>query len=202
MRYPETIMRLTAKLQKLPGIGRKTAEKFAFHMIDWSKEEIKELTEALLATKTLLKRCPTCFALFDQQHCRFCDIASKTARHLCIVSNPKNIYTIESTHLFSGVYHVLKSLLSPINGKMIDEKEIEQIKQRLENDQIEEVILALDSTLEGDATALYLQHQLKATNVTVSRLAVGLPMGSSLDYIDEETLHLALLGRTRCFSNS
>ncbi|MBM3195317.1 MAG: recombination protein RecR [Chlamydiae bacterium] len=197
MRYPEPILNLVAHLQKLPGIGRKTAEKFAFHLLDWEKVQLDNLAYAILNSKDKLHRCDTCNGLHDKSVCPFCDADARASQTLCIVSSPKHIYAIESTHLFEGVYHVLSRLISPIENRYVEEEELKKIKDRIVDRKIEEVIIALDATLEGDATALFLRQQLKELPVSISRLAHGLPIGGSLEYVDEETLHLALRGRVR-----
>lgn len=195
MRYPDPILNLVAHLQKLPGIGRKTAEKFAFHLLDWEKAQIDSLAYAIMSSKENLLRCATCNGLHDKTFCPFCDHKTRPGQTLCIVSSPKHIYAIESTHLFEGVYHVLSRLISPIENRYVEEKELNKIRERIVEHNIQEVIIALDATLEGDATALFLRQQLQDLPLQISRLAHGLPIGGSLEYVDEETLHLALRGR-------
>jgi recombination protein RecR len=197
MRYPDPLLHLVAHLQKLPGIGRKTAEKFAFHLLDWELKDLQNLSNAITATKERLVKCITCNGLHDKKTCPFCNSEERKGGSLCIVSSPKHIYAIESTHLFEGVYHVLSKLISPMENRYVDEKELQAIIGRIEQHQIQEVIIALDATLEGDATALYLRQHLKNLPVQISRLAHGLPIGGSLEYVDEETLHLALRGRVQ-----
>lgn len=196
MRYPETIQNLVAHFQKLPGIGRKTAEKFAFHILDWDQTQIHALSTAISHCKEKLIRCNSCNGLHEQKVCPFCDLSNRKSGSLCIVSSAKHIYAIESTHLFDGTYYVLSQLISPLDNRYIQQNELSFLIEKIENQQIQEVIIALDATLEGDATALYLKQHLKELPVRVSRLAHGLPIGGSLEYVDEETLHLALRGRT------
>jgi recombination protein RecR len=197
MRYPEPIVNLVGHLQKLPGIGRKTAEKFAFHLLDWDKHQLDSLASAIANSKERLTRCPSCNGLHDKAICPFCDPKIRSTHTLCIVSNPKHVYAIESTHLFEGVYHVLSKLVSPIENRYVDESELQEIKNRIETQMIKEVVIALDATLEGDATALFIRQQLKEFPIQIYRLAHGLPIGGSLEYVDEETLHLAFRGRVR-----
>ncbi len=197
MRYPEPLLNLVSHLQKLPGIGRKTAEKFAFHMLDWDKKQLHSLANAIVDSKERLIKCSTCNGLHDRARCPFCDPNTRQSNTLCIVSNPKHVYAIESTHLFEGVYHVLSSLICPIENRYVEEAELKSIINRIQTENTQEVIIALDATLEGDATSLFLRQHFKDLPIHISRLAHGLPIGGSLEYVDEETLHLALRGRVQ-----
>lgn len=193
MRYPEYILKLMANLKKLPGVGSKTAERFAFHMLSWSDAKIDEFAAALTDVKEKFQTCATCGALLEKE-CLYC---ARNTDSLCVVASIKDIFSIEATRSYKGVYHVLGGIFSPIEGKFPNEERIAKLKERIVTLDIKEVILALDATLEGDATALYLKKELTYLPIHLSRLALGLPMGSSLDYIDEGTLARALLGRDK-----
>ena len=195
MFYPETLVKLISVLRKLPGVGSKTAERFAFHLLDWPQDKLEEMSEIIKSSKQKLKGCPTCGALIDITVCPFCDLHKRESRLLCVVASPKDIFCLEETHEYRGLYQVLGTLLSPLEGKKLDQQVLNTLKQRIKAHNVEEVILALDSTLEGDATALYLKKELDTLSVRTSRLALGLPMGSSLDLIDGGTLARALAGR-------
>lgn len=188
MRYPEHLLKLIAVFKKFPGVGNKTAERFAFHLLHWPEEKLREMSETLRTTKENLKNCELCGALIGKEKCSFCNPALRETDLMCIVASPKDIFLIEETREYRGLYHVLGELLSPLQGKMPDQKTLQQLKDRIHGCQVKEVILALDATLEGDATALYLKKEFELLNISTSRLALGLPMGTSLDFVDGGTL--------------
>ncbi|HRD55359.1 MAG TPA: recombination mediator RecR, partial [Parachlamydiaceae bacterium] len=183
--------------KKLPGVGSKSAERFAFHLIQSGQKSLEEMASAIQEIPTMLKICPECGALSDIKNCAFCDPLRATYRSMCIISSPKDAFMIDGTQEFKGFYHVLGSLLSPMDGIGPEKLNIEKLKNRLLQLEIEELVIALDSTLEGDATALYLKEELKSFDIHISRLAFGLPMGSSLDYVDGGTLAKAFSGRAK-----
>lgn len=193
MSYPSHLNLLVQHFKKLPGVGQKTAERFAFKVIDWPISQIESFSKALLNIKTHLLHCDTCGALSEKNKCFYCDSPQRSNQQICIVASAKDIFSIEETSAYKGLYHVLGGLLSPMLAE--DALNIEPLLQRLEDSPIEEVILALDSTIEGDATTLFLKEKLESLNVNVSRLAFGIPVGSSLDYIDGSTLSRAFSGR-------
>jgi len=195
MHYPEHLLQLIAVFKKLPGIGTKSAERFAFHLLDWPKEKLAEMAHIIEETKNKLNNCSECGCLVDKKECPFCQDKNRNQEIFCVVASAKDVFLIEQTHAFRGLYHVLGGLLSPIHGQTPPAAAIEQLKNRVQTLGAKELILALDSTLEGDATALYIKKELSSLNVISSRLALGLPMGSSLDFIDEGTLGRALTGR-------
>lgn len=197
MKYPAHLLRLIDVLRKLPGVGTKSAERFAFEMISWPKAKLEEMAEVIQSTPHQLKHCQECGCLSAAGGCDFCASASIRNPILCIVAMPRDVFAVESTHEFKGLYHVLGALLSPIDGTGPEKLDIEKLKRRITNLNIEELIIALDSTLEGDATALYLKQELESLNLRISRLAFGLPMGSSLDYVDGGTLARALSARSK-----
>lgn len=197
MRYPEHLIKILNLLKKLPGVGTKTAERYAFHLLNWSDSQLKELAGALTDLKERICECPRCFALMDGEQCLFCASLERHRRLLCIVAFAKDVFAVEETREYRGLYHVLGGLLSPISSYRTDLLRVEELKRRLAEEGIEEVILAMDSTLEGDATALFLRRELESFSLSITRLAFGLPMGSALDLIDGGTLTKALLGRHR-----
>jgi recombination protein RecR len=195
LRYPDPLLKLIANLKKLPGIGNKSAERFAFHLLDWSDDKLDEMGDAIKKVKKNLNYCNACGALIEKSPCHFCDLSARNQETICIVATVKDVFLIEETREYRGLYHVLGGTLSPFHGKQPDLSTVEKLKKRVMNHAIHEVILAFDSTLEGDATALFLKKELAAMNVTLTRLAFGLPMGSALEYIDGGTLGRALSGR-------
>jgi recombination protein RecR len=194
-KYPESLNALIAHLKKLPGVGSRTAERFAFEFIRWKQENLLELSQRLAALPKEIIPCGTCGCLTQQGACRFCELGQRDPHSMCILSSPRDVYAIEETHTFRGLYHVIEHLLSPLDGRHTAALRVDRIEERIVRHQVKEVILAFDSTLEGDTTALYLKQQLAKHSVSISRLAFGLPVGSSLEYVDEGTLAKAFSGR-------
>lgn len=195
MRYPEHLLTLIALFKKLPGVGSRTAERFAFHILDWPHEKLENFGQEIKETKQKLKTCEECGGLIDHQSCPFCNLQKRQGNILCIVASAKDIFLIEETGEYRGFYHVIGGLLSPIQGMSPSKLCMDKLKKRIVDLNIQEVIIALDSTLEGDATSLYIKKELERMPLLISRLALGLPMGSSLDFIDGGTLGRALAGR-------
>lgn len=193
--YPSELLTLIAYLKKLPGVGRKTAERFAFYLLDWPKEDIKKFARQLDSLKEKVYPCTACGCLKDSDSCSFCDIKLRDSSILCLVSSPRDVYAIEETKVFKGLYHVIGGLLSPLDGRSIEKSVLENLEKRVLELSIQEVIIAFDSTLEGDATALFLKQRLDRIGIKATRLAFGLPMGSSLDFVDYGTLEKAFTGR-------
>lgn len=182
-------------LKRLPGVGSRSAERFAFHLINWKEEHLKELSTLLEEIPLKLKFCDTCGCLMDEESCPFCLSDRMATKLLCVVACPKDALCIESTREYKGLYHVLGGLISPLDGVTPDKLRISQLKERIDSLAIEEVVIALDATLEGDATSLYLKKELGILPLRLSRLAFGLPMGSSFEYVDGGTLAKAFSGR-------
>ena len=193
MQYPAYLHRLIDALRTLPGVGGRTAERFAFQMLTWSKEELKELSGVIGELPEAVAHCSTCGCLIEEE-CSYCDPNTRLVKTLCVVSSPKDVFAIEETGEYRGFYHVLDGLLSPLEGRGPEVLRLDRLIGRL--DQMEEAIIALDSTVDGDATALYLKNALEKHDIPVSRLAFGLPMGSPLDYVDGGTLARAFSGRS------
>jgi recombination protein RecR len=194
-KFPVPIQKLIAQLRKLPGVGSKTAERYAFHLLAWPSHALCLFTQTLDSIQKEISFCPDCFCLKGELPCEFCNEATRNTTILCIVSCAKDIYPIEETRTFKGLYHVIGGLYSPMQGKSKDTINIQKIKERVLKHQITDIILAFDSTIEGDATALLLKEEMKDWNVCISRLASGIPLGSALEYVDAGTLARAFAGR-------
>lgn len=190
---PKDLLSLITFLKKLPGVGSRTAERFAFELIHWDEETLANFGETLKEIQKKIPHCPTCGCLTDQGHCRFC--ANRDAHLLCILASARDAYAIEETGNYHGLYHVIEHLLSPLDGRHVETLRLDRIEKRILDNGVREVIIAFDSTLEGDTTALYLKQALTSYAVSISRLAFGLPVGSSLEYIDGGTLARAFVGR-------
>jgi recombination protein RecR len=195
MKYPTALQQIILFLKKFPGVGTKSAERFAFHLLAWQQPELTSFASLLSHLRETVTQCPECQCLMDKNCCPFCADATRDTSQLCIISSPKDAYAIEETGSFKGLYHVIGALLSPIEGKSVEDLQLDQLKKRLDAHPIKEIIIALDSTLEGDTTSLYLKEYIDRLQIPVSRLAFGLPLGSSLEFVDGGTLARALLGR-------
>ena len=196
-KLPNALQKLIQHLRKLPGVGSKTAERYAFRLLEWEKEDLLSLARSLENLSKEVEYCSTCHCLKGAEACDFCDETKRETHSLCIVSHAKDIYPIEETKAFHGFYHVLGGVFSPLQGHGIDQIDLSTLYNRIQKHDIKDVLLALDSTLEGDATALFLKEEMQNWNVSISRLAFGIPVGSALDYVDPGTLTRALLGRHR-----
>ncbi|MCF7852337.1 MAG: recombination mediator RecR [Simkaniaceae bacterium] len=194
-RYPQPLNALISYFKKFPGVGQKSAERFAFHLLNWKESDIQKFSSHLSLLKTQINPCLECSAFLEDGKCPFCDSTDRDQKSLCILSSVKDVYAIEETHIFNGLYHIIPKLLSPLDGDYEEQIKTDLIKERVQKRGIREMIIALDSTLEGDATALYIKGELENMNLVISRLAFGLPLGSSLDFVDEGTLNRAILGR-------
>lgn len=194
MQTPKHISKLVDSLRKLPGVGSRSAERFAYHLIDWSPEDLMTLSTLLSEIPIRLTCCPECGALIEES-CSLCSDTRRYGEMLCVVATFKDIFTIEATREFMGQYHVLGGLLSPLDRQGPEKLSIGKLKERLARLNTQEVLLALDSTLEGDTTSLWLKRELAEHPIKISRLAFGLPMGSALDFVDGGTLARALQSR-------
>jgi len=197
MKYPDHLLKLIHVLRKLPGVGEKSAERFAFQMLGWKREHLHEMGTIVQTLQESLTHCPVCGCLSDLDGCEICPDERRNRSLICVVATTRDVFAIEQTHEYQGHYHVLGGLLSPMEGIGPDSLQFETLHERISEGQIKEVVIAIDSTLEGDATALFLRQQIEKLSVTISRLAFGLPMGSSLDYVDGGTLARAFSGRAK-----
>jgi len=193
--YTETMERLIEALGRLPGIGRRSAERIAFHLLEGDEEEVKALAEAVHDIKTKVGHCAECGALADKDRCAICSSARRNRSRICVVEKPKDVIRIEATGGYDGLYHVLGGLLAPTEGRGPDRLDVEHLAKRVAGGEVEEIILALAATAEGDGTALYVADRLRETGVKVTRLARGLPAGASLDYANQGMLADALRDR-------
>jgi len=194
--YPEPVARLIEALQRLPGIGPKTAQRLTFFLLKRPAEEVRELSEALVAVKDRIVYCQTCFNVTDEDPCRICRDPGRDARLICVVEEPNDLLAMERTGEFRGRYHVLLGALSPLDGIGPEDLKVRELLARLDAGAgTAEVILATNPNVEGEATALYLAKLLRPLGVKVTRIARGLPVGGDLEYADQVTLSKALEGR-------
>lgn len=196
MNYPSHLLQLIESMKKLPGVGSKSAERFAFEMLKWKPSDLRALANLIDTLPQKLQNCSECGSLRGEESCQFCKNERTVCSSLCVLASAKDVYAIEATRTFEGLYHVLGGLISPLEGIGPDHLNFEKLLKRIEKHQIQEVILALDSTVEGDATALYLKKYLSSSSTRISRLAFGIPMGSSFDYVDGGTLGRAFVDRS------
>lgn len=187
--------RLIEELKKLPGIGSKTAQRLAFHILRSPDEDAEALAAAVRDVKASLRLCSVCNNITDVDPCVYCSSPTRNQHLVCVVEEPTNIAAIEKTKHFNGVYHVLHGALSPLHGVGPEQLRIGNLMRRVESGGIEEVILATNPTIEGEATATYLAQQLKRTGMRVTRIATGIPVGSDIEYTDEITMLKAMEGR-------
>jgi recombination protein RecR len=193
--YPEPVARLIDALQRLPGIGPKTAQRLTFFLLKRPIDEIRELSEALLAVKERIVYCRVCFNVTDLDPCRVCADPSRDSRLICVVEEPNDLLAMERTGEYRGHYHVLLGALSPLDGIGPEDLKVRELLARLDAGGTTEVILATNPNVEGEATALYLAKLLRPLGVRVTRIARGLPVGGDLEYADQVTLSKALEGR-------
>jgi recombination protein RecR len=191
---PDSLVRLIEELQRLPGIGPKGAQRLAFHLLRTPREETERLAEALREVKERVTYCSVCNNITDSDPCGFCRNPDRHHDVICVVEEPQNVSGIEKTREFKGVYHVLMGALSPLQGIGPDDLRIKGLLERVASG-VSEVILATNPNVEGEATAIYLARLLKPLGVKVTRIAMGVPVGSDLEYADEVTMHKAMEGR-------
>jgi recombination protein RecR len=192
---PEPLTRLVEQLQRLPGIGAKGAQRLAFHVLKNPREDADRLCEAIRNVKERVTYCSVCNNITDTDPCVYCTGPTRDGRVICVVEEPQNVTVVEKTQGFKGLYHVLMGALSPLQGVGPDDIKIKGLLSRVAGGTVEEVILATNPTVEGEATALYLARLLKPLGVRVTRIAMGIPVGSDLEYADEVTMTRAMEGR-------
>ncbi len=191
----EAINRLVQEFNKLPGIGPKSAQRLAFYLLRAQEEQTKSLAEAILNLKQQVKLCSVCFNVTDTDPCAFCRNEQRDRTKICIVEQPQDILAIEHTGIYKGIYHVLHGAISPTEGVGVNDIRVRELLIRFQNNNVQEVILATNTNLEGEQTALYLQRVITPLGVKVTRLARGLPFGTELEYADDVTLTRAFEGR-------
>ena len=194
-RYAEPMARLIEELKKLPGVGTKSAQRFAFHILRATDEDAEALAEAVRGLKANLRLCSICNNVTDVDPCAYCANAARNHRVVCVVEEPTNIAAVERTRGYQGVYHVLHGTLSPLHGVGPDQLRTQTLLGRVERGEVDEVILATSPTLEGEATAHWLASALRGSPVRITRIATGVPAGSDIEYADEVTMARAMEGR-------
>ncbi|MFQ3548170.1 MAG: recombination mediator RecR [Armatimonadota bacterium] len=195
MQYAKPLARLVAEFEKLPGIGPKSAQRLAFYILRISEDEAKNLANAIADVKHHITQCPICFNYTDVEKCEICTDPRRDESIICVVAEPKDVVAMEKTNEFRGQYHVLGGLISPMDGITPEMLKIKELLARINEGKIQEVILATNPTIEGDATAMYIAGLIKPMGLKVSRIAYGMPVGSDIDYADQPTLIKALQWR-------
>ena len=196
MQYSKELASLIDFFQKFPGVGPKSAQRMAFHLLKMSSQDVRRFSEVLVAAKENIKYCDICFNMSSSNPCEICQATNRTKDTICVVAETKDLIAIEKTNEYKGQYHVLQGLLSPIDGIGVDDIRIKELLKRAADENVKEVILALAPSIEGDATSLYIHKLLKPFGVKITRIAFGLPVGSDLEYADEITIARALEGRS------
>ncbi len=194
--YPKSIKNLVESFKYFPGIGEKTAERLAFSVLAMEDEQVNNLSESLIKAKNNIKRCKNCNNLCEGDTCDICNDSSRNGDLLCLVEDPKTIFSIEKLGTFNGYYHVLNGLISSFNGINPEELRLDKLIERLQNGNFKEVIIAVKQCIEGEMTALYIKSILSDMNIKVTRIASGIPMGADMEYIDSLTLEKAFDNRT------
>ena len=192
--YSRQISRLIDELSALPGIGNKSAQRLAFHILNMPKDRVEQLAHTILEAKQNVRYCKTCFTLTDDEECPICKNPERDHKTIMVVENTRDLAAYEKTGQYEGVYHVLHGAISPMLGIGPNDIKLKELMQRLQGD-VNEVIIATNSSLEGETTAMYISKLIKPTGIKVSRIASGVPVGGDLEYIDEVTLLRALEGR-------
>lgn len=193
--YAGPIARLINEFSKLPGIGKRTAERLAYYIIETDKEEAYKLSAAINETKEKIKFCSKCYNLSENELCEICSDKRRDTTTICVIERPKDIISIERTKEFKGVYHVLHGHISPMDGIGPDDIKLRELIKRARDEEINEIIVATNPTVEGEATSMYISKLLKFSDIKVTRLAHGIPIGGNLEYTDEMTLSKAFEGR-------
>lgn len=193
--YAGALKKLIEQFARLPGIGPKTAQRLAFHILNTPKMQVEEFAQALINVKEAITICPICCNLTDVKPCRICSDDKRNHMLICVVEDAQDVIAIEKTREFNGVYHILQGTISPMEGKGPDDLTISKLLHRIRNNEVEEVILATNPDVEGETTALYIAKLLSALDVKLTRIAHGIPVGGDLEYADTATLSKALEGR-------
>ncbi|CEO26269.1 recombination mediator RecR [Paraclostridium sordellii] len=193
--YSGPISTLIEEFSKLPGVGRKTAQRLAFHVINMNMNDVEALSKAIVEAKKEIKYCSVCYNITDKDPCSMCSNKNRDSSVICVVEDPRDVAAMERTKEFNGQYHVLNGVISPMDGIGPDMIRIKELIQRLGNQDVREIIMATNPTIEGEATAMYIARLLKPMGIKVTRIAHGLPVGGDLEYADEVTISKALEGR-------
>ena len=193
--FAAPIERLIDELKRLPGIGQKTAQRLAFHLLRASPQDALALAEAIRTAKERIRPCSVCNNITDTDPCLYCSSATRSRKTICVVEEPHNILAVEKTRQYAGLYHVLGGALSPLSGVGPEQLKIKSLIERLKDGPVDEIIIATNPTTEGEATAVYLSKLIKPLGIRVTRIGVGIPVGSDLEYADEVTMLKAMEGR-------
>lgn len=193
--YPNSLQQLIDSFKYLPGIGEKTAERLAFAIMDMDEEVVEQFSINLSNIKDSIHRCPICNGLTDLKECNICNDNNRDNNILCVVEDPKSVFILEKLNLFRGKYHVLKGLISPLDGINPEDIELEKLVDRIKNESYTEMILAFKPSIEGETTSLYIKRILGDMNLSITKLASGIPIGADMEYIDAMTLERALMDR-------
>ncbi len=195
MQFTPPLARLIEQFQKLPGIGPKSAQRMAFYILSMKRDEVQTFADSVVEAKEKVKHCSRCYHLSANDPCEICTNERRDGNTICVVADSRDVIALERTREFKGRYHVLTGLISPLEGKGPDQLSIRELINRLPDEDISEVILAINPTIEGDATVLYLNNLIKPLGIKVTRIAFGLPVGADLEYADDVTLTRAMEGR-------
>ena len=193
--YTPSLDRLIEQFARLPSVGKKSAQRLAFHILNMSDDEAKRFTDTILNARNSINKCKICCNLTDGEVCSICSSQSRDKSTICVVEDPRDVIAIERTHEYNGLYHVLHGVISPMNDINPEDICIKELIYRLSDDNVKEVIMATNPTVEGEATSMYISRLIKPIGINVSRLAYGVPVGADLEYADEFTLIRALEGR-------
>ncbi len=193
----ESLEKLINKFARIPGVGRKSAQRMAFYVLSLSDEDAASFAEAITGAKAKIHRCSVCCNITEDEVCSLCSNDKRDRKTICVVEDPRDVIAFERTHEYNGLYHVLHGVISPMNGIGPEDITIKELLQRLNGEEVEELIMATNPTVEGEATAMLISRYVKPLGITVTRLAYGVPVGSDLEYADEVTLTRALEGRQK-----
>ena len=200
MQIPDALERLVYEFSRFPGVGRKTAQRLAFSILRYSKQETQNLADALTQVKEQIRYCSVCSGFTDINPCAICSHQGREHEQICVVEQPNNIFPIEKSGVFKGVYHVLMGAISPLDGIGPEQLNIKSLRKKVEESTIKEMIIATNPTVKGEATALFLQQEFSREITTITRLACGIPAGGDLEYVDDITLMEAFSGRHKFYN--
>jgi recombination protein RecR len=193
--FPPALENLITQLHQLPGIGKRTAQRLAIYLLKDTEEYVKELSQAILRIKDEIKQCINCFNITEKERCKFCADPRRDQSVICVVEDIVDIFAIEKSNEYRGLYHVLGGVISPLGGVSPDDLRIAELFQRAENPEVQEILLALNPSTEGEATMIYLSKMFSSTRIKVTKIASGIPLGSHLEFIDDATIGRAILSR-------
>lgn len=196
MNYPKTLLQLIESFKLLPGVGEKTAERYAFSMLNFNEEQISNFSNTLLNLNKKITTCPNCGCLSEENKCLICDDENRSSSTICVVENQKNVFVFEKIGIFKTKYHVLGGLISPMDGVNPEDLSIAKLIDRIKAENIKEIILALSPGVEGNTTSLYIKKLLENTDVKVTQIAYGVPIGADMEYLDDLTLEMAFENRS------